>query len=165
MVFISYKPLIDRILLKTLHSYMKVPPLPVRGFCYAPFVLSREGFFRAKPAITWGLGFAVSSEGPPHLVALYNNQGVLKIQSNPVPRGIDNYRLSIATNSMKSPSSLKQKWLILDFLHKLRLLFPLALFSYMGWRRVHKRNSWVSVQGRSRVLSSTAGVFLESCHR
>jgi hypothetical protein len=31
--------------------------------------------YRATPAMTRGLGFSVSSEGPPHLVASYDTRG------------------------------------------------------------------------------------------
>jgi hypothetical protein len=36
---------------------------------------AERDLYRATPAVTWGHGFPVSSEGPPHSVALYDIRG------------------------------------------------------------------------------------------
>ena len=44
--------------------------------------LPGRDLYRATSIVTRELGFAVSSDRPPHLVALYDKQGVLKTYSN-----------------------------------------------------------------------------------
>jgi hypothetical protein len=44
------------------------------GLCSA----LRAFLYRTTPAVTRGLGFPVSSEGPPHSVASYDPQGVVE---------------------------------------------------------------------------------------
>ena len=55
---------------------METSPLPVKG-CTAKFrpMLGAQGLYRATPAVTRGLRFPVSFEGPPHSVTSYDTQG------------------------------------------------------------------------------------------
>ena len=47
------------------------------------WTLSSDGSLSCHTSRDTGLGFLVSSEGPPHLVALYDKQGVSRTCSEP----------------------------------------------------------------------------------
>jgi hypothetical protein len=104
------------IVLRPVQEYftdMETSPLPVEGFMLGAQGLGAgRDLYRATPAVTRGLGFPVSSEGPPHSVTSYDTQrhveylslpeflrvsyqspltthkGMWRIYSNPDPHGV-----------------------------------------------------------------------------
>jgi hypothetical protein len=66
------------------------------GLCSALRAFEQGGIFIVPHLLWHGTSvFPVSSEGPPHLVASYDPQGMWRIYSNPDPHGETNLSLEI----------------------------------------------------------------------
>ena len=116
---------------------VETPSLPVKDWkilaIYGAYCLYKgSDIYRATPAVTLGQGgWAVSSDGPPHLIASYDKEGAVMMRnsSHPDPE-----------HNQKHNQTRGNTWFIFSKHAKLYALYEPAL---LGERTNNRKFKWI----------------------